>query len=373
FALTPLQLIAGFIKSPLSQKKLTEDSVELYCEAIGNPIPEIQWWFEGAEPNETAAQLWDGAWQDRVKINATYKQHSTSTISVANLTLNDSGTYECRASNDPDRNHLSKSPKIKWIRSQANVIVIERPHISVTPEVTEGSNVIISCNISEEAVPIKGRYWMKDGVKLDSNGTAMNSTSYMTSHQLPRGHSDGRTLLADLHLLVLFSSFAVKPHVVAYKKSEHANEGDTGVLTCKAHSYPPVTQWIWYKMVGGMPTPIVNGSEDRFFIKSEANRTDLRIVSLDIEKDPGEYRCNATNDQGEDGASVSLRVRSRLAALWPFLGIVAEVLVLVTIIFIYEKRRKPNEVPDDDDGGSAPLKSNAANHKDKNVRQRNAN
>uniref|UniRef100_A0ACB8F166 Uncharacterized protein n=1 Tax=Sphaerodactylus townsendi TaxID=933632 RepID=A0ACB8F166_9SAUR len=28
---------------------------------------------------------------------------------------------------------------------------------------------------------------------------------------------------------------------------------------------------------------------------------------------------------------------------------------------------------EDDDGGSAPLKSNASNHKDKNVRQRNAN
>jgi basigin len=38
-----------------------------------------------------------------------------------------------------------------------------------------------------------------------------------------------------------------------------------------------------------------------------------------------------------------VRVHSRLAALWPFLGIVAEVLVLLTIIFMCEKRQKPSE------------------------------
>lgn len=72
---------------------------------------------------------------------------------------------------------------------------------------------------------------------------------------------------------------------------------------------------------------------------------------------------------------VTLRVRSRLAALWPFLGIVAEVLVLVTVIFIYEKRRKPDEVLDDEDAGAAPLKSSGHHVNDdkgKNVRQRNA-
>ncbi|XP_053149177.1 basigin [Hemicordylus capensis] len=434
--------VAGFIKSPLSQKTLTEDSVDLHCEAIGSPIPEIQWWFEGAEPNETATQLWDGAWQDRVKINATYKQHSTSTISIANLTLNDSGTYECRASNDPDRNHLSKSPKVKWIRSQANVIVIERewppagagspapaskclgpchafappppspvscdfpethlhlpaptiipsfasppsPHyeklapkcsfmgtgakISATPEVTSGTNVIISCNITEPPTAIKGHYWMKGGVKLEANESAPDFTWYTipkVDHETS-GEYDcifDTTPLSKATVLV-----KVVPHVYAYKKSEHGNEGDMAILVCRCNSYPPVTQWTWYKMVGDVAQPIINGS-DRYFIKQEGNRTELRISSLDMEKDPGEYRCNGTNEMGDSSALVGLRVRSRLAALWPFLGIVAEVLVLVTIIFIYEKKRKPDEVAEDDDGGSAPLKSNATNHK--NVRQRNAN
>lgn len=118
---------AGFTKSPLSRMKLIDDSAELHCEVIGNPIPEVQWWFiEGEEPNETFTHLFDGAREDRIRINATYIAYATSTIYLTNLTLNDSGTYECRASNDPDRNELKKTPKIKWIRSQANIIVIER-------------------------------------------------------------------------------------------------------------------------------------------------------------------------------------------------------------------------------------------------------
>lgn len=75
-------------------------------------------------------------------------------------------------------------------------------------------------------------------------------------------------------------------------------------------------------------------------------KTELHISNLDLETDPGKYACNGTNSEGTSQAVIVLRVRNRFAALWPFLGIVAEVLVLVTVIFIYEKRRKPDEVLD---------------------------
>ncbi|XP_013921155.1 PREDICTED: basigin [Thamnophis sirtalis] len=364
---------AGFIKSPLSQKKLTEESVELHCEAIGNPIPEIQWWFEGADPNGTAIQLWDGAWQNRVQISATYQHHSSSTIAITNLMIEDSGTYECWASNDPDRNHLSKSPKVKWIRSQANVIVTKRAKISTSPEVTAGSNVIISCNISEASTPIKGNYWMKGETKLDSNTTALDFTSYMIPKVDYESSGEYHCIFDTSPLTKGTVLVKVAPNVVAYKKTEHGSEGDSVTLSCKSNSYPYVTQWTWYKVVDQVPQPIANGTDERFYIQSNGSKTDLRIILLHLEKDPGNYVCNGTNEIGTDSAEVTLRVRSRLAALWPFLGIVAEVLVLVTIIFIYEKRRKPNDISEDDDGGSAPLKGNTANNTDKNVRQRNAN
>uniref|UniRef100_G1MVY0 Basigin (Ok blood group) n=1 Tax=Meleagris gallopavo TaxID=9103 RepID=G1MVY0_MELGA len=325
---------SGFIKSPLSQRRLTQDSVELHCEAVGNPIPEIQWWFEGNEPNETSAQLWDGAWQDRVKINATYNLHSTSTIYIANLTNDDSGTYECRASNDPDRNHLSKSPKVKWIRSQANVLVIERPVITGQYTSSAGK-VILSCNMSAPHVAIKGHKWMLGDKTLKAEEGNSDSFITYTIEGKVEEHSGVYECIYETNPVAKGNVLIeVKPQVVAYKKSEHGNEGDTGVLTCKSLSYPPVQSWDWYR--SDQTVSAVNGD----------NKTELRILKLSIEQDTGDYYCNASNAEGPGSATVNLRVRSRLAALWPFLGIVAEVLVLVTIIFIYEKRRKPDEVLD---------------------------
>lgn len=40
------------------------------------------------------------------------------------------------------------------------------------------------------------------------------------------------------------------PKVNAVKKSEQATEGEEVVLVCKSASFPPVTNWVWYKISG---------------------------------------------------------------------------------------------------------------------------
>lgn len=121
----PLPL-AGFVRPPLSQEGRAGGSVELHCEAVGRPVPEIQWWFEGDGPGDSSSQLWDGARQGRVHIHAAYREHAASTVSIAQLSAEDAGTYECWASNDPDRNHLTRPPRVKWVRAQASLAVLER-------------------------------------------------------------------------------------------------------------------------------------------------------------------------------------------------------------------------------------------------------
>lgn len=242
----------------------------------------------------------------------------------------------------------------------------------VTDIVDEGPKTRLTCTLNDSGVQILGHRWEKGDRVLHEDSLTDRTTAYM----IDTDERMGKYFCIFLPETARRASVDVKgpPKVKAVKKSEHATEGETVVLACKSESFPPVTDWVWYKMSDGGNQVLTNNSQNKFVLSSET-KTELHIQNLDLEMDPGKYACNGTSAEGTDQAVITLRVRNRFAALWPFLGIVAEVLVLVTIIFIYEKRRKPDEVLDDEDTGSAPLKSGShhMNNKGENVRQRNAN
>lgn len=116
---------AGFVKSPMSETKLTGDTFELYCDVVGNPTPEIQWWYAEINRADSFKQLWDGARKRRVSINTAYGSNGVSVLGITRVTMEDSGTYECRASNDPRRNDLRQNPAITWIRAQATISILQ--------------------------------------------------------------------------------------------------------------------------------------------------------------------------------------------------------------------------------------------------------
>ncbi|XP_029910242.1 neuroplastin a isoform X2 [Myripristis murdjan] len=365
---------AGFVKSPLSETKLTGDTFELYCEVVGNPTPEIQWWYAEINRADSFRQLWDGARKRRVSINTAYGANAVSVLIVTRLALDDAGTYECRASNDPRRNDLHQNPVITWIRAQATITVLQKPSISSSDHITlptesHSPPITLQCNLTSAHTVYKDSYWMKNGEEIPETRSSNRNTEYKLNK--PRGEDAGVYMCVYSFDKIPSANATIEvkaiPDITGYKRSENKNEGQHAVLYCKSVGYPhPI--WTWRKLDSGISMDIDNTS-GRFFISNKDNYTELHILNLDIGSDPGIYQCNATNMIGSDWETSVLRVRSHLAPLWPLLGVLAEIIILVVIIVIYEKRKKPEDIQD-----AGPVKTNSTNnHKDKNLRQRNTN
>lgn len=101
-------------------------------------------------------------------------------------------------------------------------------------------------------------------------------------------------------------------------------------------------KWNWKKN----GTDVVQ--DDRINITSSDKESILSILKVN-ENDKGDYECEVNNKYGGHSEKLYLRVKDALAALWPFLGICGEVVILCIVLLIFEKKcTKKRQNPEED-------------------------
>ncbi|XP_010138680.1 PREDICTED: embigin [Buceros rhinoceros silvestris] len=133
------------------------------------------------------------------------------------------------------------------------------------------------------------------------------------------------------------------PKIEGKEKPIISYEGDTVVMTCKSFDYAPIA-WTWY-VTNGSEQIAINDSllADKYVInRISANVTHLKILKV-TKEDDGVYWCEAAFELGKSIGKLKLKVLSLMVPLKPFLAIVAEVVIIVTMVFLYEMYSKKKE------------------------------
>ncbi|XP_069361663.1 uncharacterized protein Bsg [Maniola hyperantus] len=124
-------------------------------------------------------------------------------------------------------------------------------------------------------------------------------------------------------------------------------EGQKLKLTCRVTGKPYARVEWSYSNASDDKGPYVPLDDSAVLADSDAGAPDaVLLLAAAARRHAGYYRCSAPG--ALLNATTTLRVKDMYAALWPFLGICAEVFVLCAIILLYERRRTKPDLDDSD-------------------------
>lgn len=172
------------------------------------------------------------------------------------------------------------------------------------------------------------------------------------------------------------SEFVVIAAAVAKKFSDRSvvlTEGGKLDLKCSAWGYPaPTIQWFKVSTDGQAEVELTSNKRVVLADSEDGLRNgSLTITDISID-DYGTYKCVADNGHSYvldtnstvNSAAILVRVKDKFTPLWPFIGIIVEIIILLTIIVVYERRKSKQEDGDAVKDGGATAVVNSNDHKD---------
>ncbi|CAH8447384.1 unnamed protein product [Dicrocoelium dendriticum] len=189
----------------------------------------------------------------------------------------------------------------------------------------------------------------------DKNLTPGNYTLLVTSHE-------------DKLAAAAVSGYVVSPPILPlFPKERRVLDGDRLSIFCEVFGHPKPTEVNW-RFAHIKPdsmddtgvlldaksflAPLTPNSTMYKFSTSSVTNDQLIFTNLN-ESFSGLFECQVNGSMGGDQTLILVNVKDRWAALWPFIGIVIEVTVLVTAILLYERHQLRSE-PSKPDAGVGP-------------------
>ncbi|XP_025077006.1 neuroplastin-like [Pomacea canaliculata] len=289
---------------------------------------------------------------------------NVSILTYSPVSENRSGEYKCKS-------EVGTSPPS--VAAEAKITVFDITVKTTEAEFEYKEDATLGCEVPISNVNI---VWKKNNTNVSDLQTA-SSTAKFVQHQNGTLEFKNPTREdAGLYFCTFQTqagqqvkipvAFYAKPMVLPFEKSKNLVQEERLEIRCKALGYPQPTIY-WFKE--DVPIP-PDDKESRFTLSDVDGfpNARLEIASVNFD-DAGNYMCLANSTKFSDmnaNQTIHIRVKDKLAALWPFLGIVAEVVVLCTIIFIYEKKRNKDANAEEDvnqDGATPEKKSEGVRHR----------
>ncbi|XP_021236473.1 embigin isoform X2 [Numida meleagris] len=251
-----------------------------------------------------------------------------------------------------DFNEVIKVNKSKPPYVEYEVLLSGETGSSVKKNIPLGSAVIIelSCRLADKYsyMKILQVTWKRGNETIKHINKTENSWSIQLSISENRKlGSYTCTVKGEEKFSVVFHLQV--PEIEGREKPVISYEGDSAILICKSHSYTPIA-WTWY-MTNGSEQIAINDSLmlDKYIIdRADPSVTHLKILKL-TKEDDGVYWCEAAFELGKSKGKLKLNVLTLMVPLKPFLAIVAEVVILITLIFIFEFYSKKKEKRGEDE------------------------
>ncbi|XP_070621774.1 roundabout homolog 3 isoform X2 [Erythrolamprus reginae] len=280
-----------FIKRPINQVVLAEDTVNFHCEVQGDPVPTSRWRKEEGELPRGRSEI-----------------QNDNSLRISRVTAEDEGTYTCVAENSVGKSEASGSLSVH-VPPQ----LVTRPRDQI---VTQGRTVTFQCETKGNPPPAV--FWQKEGSQVllfpsqppqatgrfsvapSGEMTIMDVQTSDSGYYMCQAISVAGSILAKALLEVEdVTTDRIPPIIRRGPVNQTLAIDSTALLQCHVTGNPlPSIQWL-------KDGQRIVGSDPRMSLLDNGT---LQIATLQT-SDSGLYVCIATSSTGETRWSGFLAVQ----------------------------------------------------------------